>query len=81
MALSSIYYALKGQRLEKILVPKTAPKVPERPSYGNLRKVTQNPHFLKKYKWGTKENFWKIAQKVGLAWKAQKHSGANGILL
>ena len=25
-----------------------APKVPEWPSYGNLGKVTQNPHFLKK---------------------------------
>ena len=26
-------------------------------SYGNFRKVTQYPHFLKKYKRGTKENF------------------------
>ena len=43
--------------------------------------VTQNPHFLKKCKGGTKGNFSKIAQKLALAWKAQKHSGANGILL
>ena len=70
------------QRLEKILAQKTAPKVPEWPSYGNLGgKVTQNPHFLKKCKGGTKENFSKIAQKVALVWKAQKHSGANGIIL
>ena len=27
-----------------------APKGPEQPSYGNFGKVTQNPHFLKKYK-------------------------------
>ena len=26
-------------------------RVPEWPSYGNSRKVTQNPHFLKKCKW------------------------------
>ena len=57
------------------------PKGPEWPSYGNLGKVTQNPHFLKKCKGGTKGNFSKIAQKVNLVWKAQKHSGANGILL
>ena len=62
------------QRLEKILVQKTAPKVPEWPSYGNLSKVTQNRHFLNKYKMGTKGNFSKIAQKVALPWKAQKHS-------
>ena len=46
--LSCNYYALKGQRLEKILVPTAALKVPEWPSYGNSRQVTQNPHFLKK---------------------------------
>ena len=44
-------------------------------------KVTQNPLFLKKCKGGTKGNFSKIAQKVALVWKAQKHSGANGIIL
>ena len=38
-------------------------------------------HFLKKCKGGTKENFSKIAQKVPLVWKAQKHSGANNIIL
>ena len=56
-------------------------RVPEWPSYGNFCKVTQNPHFLKKCKGGTKGNFSKIAQKVALVLKAQKHSGANGITL
>ena len=69
------------QTLEKIYAQTAAPKVPEWPSYGNFGKVTQNPHFLKKYKGGTKGNFLKIAKQVALAWKAQKHSGANGILL
>ena len=67
MALFSSLYALKGQRLETILAQTAALKVPEWPSYGNSRKVTQNPHFLKKCKGGTKENFSKIAQKGALA--------------
>ena len=54
-------YALNLQRLEKILAKTAARKVPEQPSYGNFGKVTQNPHFLKKYKGGTKGNFSKIA--------------------
>ena len=44
-------------------------------------KVAQNPHFLKNCKGGTKGNFSKIAQKDALAEKAQKHTGANGIIL
>ena len=64
-----------------ILALTTAPKVPEWPSYGNIRKVTQNLHFLKNSKGGTKGNFSKIAQKVALVPKAQKHSGGNGIIL
>ena len=81
MAFFSNLYALKGQGLEKILAQTAALKVPEWPSYGNSRKVTENPHFLKKCKGGTKGNFSKIAQKDALAEKAQKHSGANGIIL
>ena len=69
------------QRLDKILAQTAAPKMPESPSYGNFDNVTQNPHFLKKCKGRTKGNFSKIAQKVALVWKAQKHSGANGIIL
>ena len=69
------------QKLKKISARKAGPKVPEWPSYGNLGKVNQNPHFLKKCKGGTKENLSKIAQKLSLVWKAQKHSGANAIIL
>ena len=61
MALSSNLQALIAQRLERILPKTAAPKVPEQPSYGNFGRVTQNTHFLKKYKWGTKGNFSKIA--------------------
>ena len=68
------------QRLEKILAQTAALKVPEWPSYGNFRKVTQNPHFLKKCKGGTKGNFSKIAQKKAFVWKAQKHSVVSGII-
>ena len=53
--------------MEKILAQKAVPLGPEWPSYGNLGKVTQNPHFLKKCKGGTKENFLKMGQKVALA--------------
>ena len=64
-----------------ILALTTAPKVPEWPSYGNFRQVTQNPHFLKKCKGGTKGNFSKIAQKVARVCKAKKNSDGNGIIL
>ena len=81
MALSSKLHPLITQRLKKILAQKAAPKLPEWPSYGNFRKVKQDPHFLKKCKRGTKGNLSQIAQKVALVWKAQKHSGENGIIL
>ena len=55
------------QRVNKILAQKAAPKVPKWPSYGNFRKVIQNPHFLKKCKRGAKESFSKIEQNVALA--------------
>ena len=67
MAFFSNLYALKGQGLKKILAQTAALKVSEWPSYGNSHKVSQNPHFLKKCKGGTKENFSKIAQKGALA--------------
>ena len=57
---------LKCKDWKRFLRKNTSPKVPEWPSYGNFRKVTQNPHFLKKCKGGTKGNFLKIAQKVNL---------------
>ena len=58
---------VKVKNLEKILAQKADPKLPEWPSYGKFCKLTQNPHFLKKCKGGTKRNFSKIAQKVPLA--------------
>ena len=58
-ALSFNQNAVKVQRLEKILAQKAAPIMPEWPRYGNFCKVTQNPHFLKKFKGGTKGNFLK----------------------
>ena len=66
MLLSTNLYPLILQKLENILAQTAASKVPELPSYGNFRKITQNPHFLKKCKGGTKGNFSKIAQKVAL---------------
>ena len=79
MALSCNLCTFKVQRLEKILAEKAAPNVPEGRSYGNFCKVTQNPHFLKKSKGGTKGNFSKFAQNVALVSKSQEDSGANGL--
>ena len=81
MSLSSNLDPLIVQRPKKIFGRKEAPKAPEWPSYSNFRKVTQNPHFLKNCKGGTKGHFSKIAQNVALASKGQNHSGANGIIL
>ena len=81
MALSFNLYAFKVQTLENIFAQTAAPKVPDWPSYGKFCEVIQNPHFLKKCKGGTKGNFSKIAQKIALVLKSQKHYGANGITL
>ena len=62
MTLSSNKYALKVQRLEKILAQKAALKVPKWRGYGNFEWVTQNLHFIKECKGRTKGNFSKIAQ-------------------
>ena len=51
---------------KRFLAQTGTPKLREWPSYSYFRKVSQNPHFLKKYKGGTKENFSKIAQKKAL---------------
>ena len=64
------------QRLDRILAHKAAPKVPEWPSYGNFRQVTQTRIFWKSAK-GEPKN----AQEVAIVWKAQKHSSTNGIIL
>ena len=49
----------KGKDWRRLWGKKAAPKVPEWPSYGNFCKVTQNPHFLKKCRRGTKGNMFK----------------------
>ena len=53
--------------MEKILAQKADPLGPVWPSNGNVGKVTQNPHFLKKWKGANKEIFLKMGQKVALA--------------
>ena len=68
------------QRLEKILAQTAAEKLPEEPSYGNFRRVTQKK-IPEKVQKGNKGKFSKIAQKVALVWKAEKNSGAKCILL
>ena len=50
--------------MKKILAQKAVLKGRERPSYGNLGKVTQNPHFLQKVQMGgPKEIFQKSSKK------------------
>ena len=72
MALTSNLYALIAPRLEKILKKTAAPKVPEWPSYGNLSKATQNPHFLKKVQRGHQGKFLKNRQKSSIRLKGPK---------
>ena len=64
MELSCDLYALRVERVEKILAQTAASKVTEWPSYGNFGKVTQNPDFRKNCKGRTKGIFSKITQKV-----------------
>ena len=63
IALSSNFYALNVQRLDKIFAYKAAPKVPEWPSYGNFRQVTQTRIFWKSAKGGPREIFQKSPKK------------------
>ena len=50
---------LKCKDWRRFWCKKAAPKLPQWPSYGNFCKVTQNPHFLRKCKGGTKGNLLK----------------------
>ena len=72
MALTSNLYALIAPRREKILEKTAAPKVPEWPSYGNLSKATQDPHFLKKVQRGHQGKFLKNRQKSSIRLKGPK---------
>ena len=71
---------LKCKDWKRFWRKKRLQRVPEWP-YNNFRKVTQNPHFLKNCKGGTKGNFSKIPQKVAFALEAHKHSHTNAIIL
>ena len=90
MALSSNFDAFKVQTLENILAQTAAPNVPEWPSYGNFRQVTQTRIFLKghpkaafseKVQTGDQGKLFKNRPKRCPPWKAQKHTDANGIIL
>ena len=60
MALSPVQYALKVQRLDKILAHKAAPKVPEWPGYGNFHQAqTAVPKVPELPSYG---NFCKVTQ-------------------
>ena len=72
MSLSSKLYLLITQRLQKILAQKAAPKLPEWLSYANSRKVTQNPHFLKKVQRGDQGKFLKNLPKSSPRLKGPK---------
>ena len=63
MASSSNKYALIAPRFETILAQKATPKVPEWPSYGNFRQVTQTRIFWKSAKGGPREIFQKSPKK------------------
>ena len=62
MALSSNQYALKVQRLDKILAHKAAPKVPEWPSYGNFS-TSPKPSFSEKVQGRDQGKFFKNCPK------------------
>ena len=81
MALSSNYYARKGQRLKKILRQKGGSKSSRMTKLWQFWQGRPKPAFSEKLQRGTKGNFSKLAQKDALAEKAQKHTVANGIIL
>ena len=65
-----------------MLAQKAPPKVFEWPSYGNFCNVTQNAHFLKNCKGGSKGNFKKKAPKKEPSLeRPKKYCGENGIIL
>ena len=55
------------QGLDKSLAHKADSKMPEWPSYGNFRQVTQTRIFWKSAKGGPREIFQKSPKKVALA--------------
>ena len=72
IALSFYQYALKVQRLEKILAQNASPKVQECQSYGKFRKVTLNRHFSETVERGDQGKFFKTRPKSGPRFKRPK---------
>ena len=68
------------QRQETILAQKAAPKEPESQIWQFLQGHPK-PAFSEKVQRGDQEKFFKNHQKVALVLKAQKDTGANGIIL
>ena len=64
MAISSHSCPIKVRGLKKILAQKAAPKVPERPNYGNFGKLTQSRIFWKSAKGGPSQIFKKSHKKL-----------------
>ena len=69
------------QRLEKILAQKAASKSARMVKLWQISKGHPKPAFSVKAQTGDQRKFLKNRQKVALVWKAQKHSGVNGIIL
>ena len=85
MALSSNYYALKGQRLEKILGQKSGSKSSRMTKLWQFWQGHPKPAFSEKVQRGDQGKFFKnhaiCPQKDALVEKAHKQSGVKGIIL
>ena len=69
------------QRLEKILAQKAASKSARMAKLWQFSQGHQKPAFSVKAQTGDQWKFLKNRPKKTLVWKAQKHTGANGIIL
>ena len=75
MSLSSKLYLLITQRLQNILAQKAAPKLPERPSYGNFWPLHPKPAFSEKVQRGDQGKFFKNRPKSSPLLKDPKAQG------
>ena len=69
------------QILEKILAQKAAWKSARMPKLWHISQGHPKPAFSVKAQTGDQGKCLKIGQKLAPVWKAQKHTGANGIIL
>ena len=72
MSLSSKLHPLIMQRLKTILAQKAAPKLPERPSYGNFWPLHPKPAFSEKVQRGDQGKFFKNRPKSSPRLKGPK---------